>query len=444
MTKNSAEPQSSDDVLPVSDTWQADPGPDTKVPVASKIVDDADFDAEFEAATRVRYNPWRLQHMMLLVAEIAVVLWLVMTLRWLILVAIVVTIFAMIVGLGFILARLRVSRQDTLLAILGIAAERGMPLSTAVSAFADQFRGRARLRALNLIARLDGGSSLPHALKETPGAVSRDAVLMAWIGQETGLLSKALQLTGSLRSAQLSLWMATASRLAYLLGVLLAVQVIVAFLVFRFIPHMVAIFNDFGLELPEVTKFVVRISDNLVGYAPVSVPVGISELLLLIYIPFSFGGWMNYNIPVFDRLFSRRHAALILRALSLVFEANKPIGLGLETLANHYPTPWIRRRLRRVERNVRQGADWIDALWRAGLIRRPDAEVLGSAASVGNLTWALRELAETNERRQATRIQTALQTLFPLAVILMGVAIGVLAVAYFLPLVKLIGDLSDL
>ncbi len=97
----------------------------------------------------------------------------------------------------------------------------------------------------------------------------------------------------------------------------------------------------------------------------------------------------------------------------------------------------------RVETDVRLGADWIDALWRAGLLRRTDAEVLGSAASVGNLPWALRELAETTERRLSLRIRTAIQTLFPMVIVLLGGLVGILALGYFLPLVKLIGKLSD-
>jgi type II secretory pathway component PulF len=132
----------------------------------------------------------------------------------------------------------------------------------------------------------------------------------------------------------------------------------------------------------------------------------------------------------------------VLRALSLVVEANKPIAQGLSTMADHYPTGWVRRRLVKVERAVRQGADWIDALWRAGIIRAADAEVLASAASVGNLAWALRELAETNERRQAIRIQAVVQTLFPVAVILFGAVVAVMVIAYFVPLIKIIGELS--
>ena len=156
--------------------------------------------------------------MMILVAFIAVAMSMVITLQWLIVVCLVLMGFAMILGMGFILARLRASRRMRCSGILSIAAERGMPMAAAVAAFADQFRGRARRRVGNLVALLDAGTLLPEALEETPEAVSRDAVLMAWIGQVTGRLSQALRLADAARSSQLSLWMAISSRLAYLLG----------------------------------------------------------------------------------------------------------------------------------------------------------------------------------------------------------------------------------
>ncbi len=188
-----------------------------------------------------------------------------------------------------------------------------MPLSTAVAAFADQFRGGSRQRAMNVIASLNAGSLLPEALEESPKAVSRDAVLMVWVGQATGMLPQALRLAGTSRSAQLSLWMATASRLVYLMGMILAVQTITGFLMFQIIPKMQAIFLDFNTGLPGITLLVIQISRKIADYAPFSAIVGFAEVILLAYIPFSFGGWMNYKIPILDRLFVRRHAGLIMR-----------------------------------------------------------------------------------------------------------------------------------
>ncbi len=102
----------------------------------------------------------------------------------------------------------------------------------------------------------------------------------------------------------------------------------------------------------------------------------------------------------------------------------------------------MRRELIKVDDQVQLGELWISALERQGIIQTSDAQVLISASEVGNLAWALRELAETSERRLAFRFQAVIQTLFPLVVLGLGMVVMFLAVAFFSPLVKLLWRLS--
>jgi len=402
--------------------------------------------AEYRASSRS--DAWRLRHLMYLVAIAAVLLWVLvlaggsMVFISLLVLAGIVLLFAGVMGSGVILARRRSTRQDSLLWLLAIAAERGMPLAPAVLAFADQYRGRAYARIMDLAARLNWGTTLPEALERAPNVVSRDAVLLAWVGQAAGRLPRALRMAASFRSTQLPIWTAIAARLSYVLGVLLVMQTITAFIMYFIMPKYEAIFRDFGISLPRVTIFVIDASQFVVRNGAVASLVMIFELGLLCFLPLSFLGWGNYTVPFFDRVLGRRHTALVLRSLALVVEGGKPIAVGLSTLANHYPTGWVRRRLVRVESAVHEGADWIESLLRYGLIRAAEAEVLSSAAAVGNLAWALLELADTTERRLATRFQLFIQTLFPLVVIMLGMAVFVIAVAYFAPLVQIISGLT--
>jgi protein transport protein HofC len=291
--------------------------------------------------------------------------------------------------------------------------------------------------------QLHDGIPLPEALERPRRALSRDAILMAWIGHRTGSLARALRLASAGRAPQFAAWSSVASRLSYLMLVILCAEGTSGFLLYFVLPKFERIFSDFGVPLPGVTLAVIHLSHAIMDYPEITVPVLLAQVVCLLFIPFSFGGWMNYRAPIFDRLLWRRHVALILRALSVVIEADKPIALGLETLAERYPARWVRRRLGRVHTDVRLGADWIDALWRAGVIRKNDADVLASAASVGNLAWACRELAETADRRQQLRIQVLAQGLFPLAVVAMGLAVAFLALGYFWPLITIIRSLTE-
>ena len=96
-------------------------------------------------AEAAKPEPWRLSHLMWLVVVVAVLLSLYMTIGGFLIIGGVVILIAMAVGAAVILARARTTQQDSLLWILAIAAERGMPLAPTVAAFADQYAGRGGL-----------------------------------------------------------------------------------------------------------------------------------------------------------------------------------------------------------------------------------------------------------------------------------------------------------
>ena len=289
---------------------------------------------------------WRVSHLMILTAVSAVVLWLGMKLGLeasLLLMPLALIVMAL--TSAFVASRLRASRQEALVSMLAIAAERGMPLAPALEAFADQFRGRAQRRILGVVDELHAGKPLHLALVRPYRIVSRDASLMARVGDECGRLGPAMRLVGASRAQQTGVWSAVTGRLAYLLTVVSVAEGISAYLLYNYVPSFQAIFADFGVALPEVTQVMISGSMVLDRYRWVVGPLFLLQLILIIFLPFSFGGWLNYRVPVFDRLFGRRHTALTMRALSVVIEAGQPIGLGLKILAEQYPANWFRRRL---------------------------------------------------------------------------------------------------
>src|SRR5205814_5216910 len=91
---------------------------------------------------------------------------------------------------------------------------------------------------------------------------------------------------------------------------------------------------------------------------------------------------------------------------------------------------------------VAAGMDWLETLRDARLISRTDAALLSAAARVGNLDWALEEIAESAMRRQVYWLQSALQVLFPMTLLALGGVVCFFVVGLFLPLISLIQGLS--
>jgi type II secretory pathway component PulF len=111
-------------------------------------------------------------------------------------------------------------------------------------------------------------------------------------------------------------------------------------------------------------------------------------------------------------------------------------------MADIYPLGTVRSWLRKVTTAVENGQDWCAALRKVRLIDRTDEVVLRSAQAAGNLPWALEEMAESLLRREMYRWQAWYNILSPILILFMGVCVGFVCVALFLPLVGMIQGLS--
>ncbi len=351
-------------------------------------------------------------------------------------------VFATAVGLAVVLARRNATQQESLLWALAIAADRSMPLPPAALAFADQYSATFRWRVRLFASYLTEGLSFPQALDRVPRLLSREAQALVKTGWSTGTLARSLREAAQIRSERQSAWAAVAFRFMYLGGVFLALQSLSMFILYFITPNFEAIFKDFGLQLPGATIFTIKLSHTFIDYGFVTIILAFLELVIFAALPLGLFNVFQWDIPILDRLYRRRHTPLILRTLALSVEGDKPILAGIEGLTVNYPSRWVRGRLSLVSEDVRGGERWVESLRRRQLIGQADAAVIASSERLGNLLWALRETAQSCERRIGYRLQFWLQTLFPLTVLMMGAFVLIFCVAYFSPVIRLIERLS--
>ena len=88
------------------------------------------------------------------------------------------------------------------------------------------------------------------------------------------------------------------------------------------------------------------------------------------------------------------------------------------------------------------GQDWCDSLRVQKLIRRGDAAVFKAAQRVGNLEWALDEMADSALRQITYRLALGLNILYPVVVLLLGAIVAVVVIGIFHPLARIIGSLA--
>ncbi len=345
--------------------------------------------------------------------------------------------------LGMAVLRQRRAQQYTLLSTLAVAAERLMPLVPAVEAFADERGGLLGWRARRLAELLRSGATLPDALQQTPGLVPQQALVTIRAGQESGALAEALRDAVGSHGLLAPLWNQLLARVLYVCFLMLFAVSVATFMMLRIVPEFQKIFAEFDAELPPLTRTITATSYLFANYwyvlaAPLLVILGLAFLGL----GMQYMGGFRWNVPFVNWLTRRLDTAVILDALALAAERNVNFPAKIATLARWYPRQSVRKRLQAALRDVDAGADWCQSLARRGLIRRAELAVLGAAQRVGNLPWALREMADSSRRRLAYRLHALLQVLFPLTIAAFGLLVMAYVVGYFMPLVSLISSLA--
>lgn len=361
------------------------------------------------------------------------------------LVALLVLGFAVLIGAGIgsiaLLIRGAAAPRESMLWLVANAAEKGMPLPEGVLAIGALSGGSFRARANRLAEVLNSGATLPDALDEVPGSFPAGALVYTRMGWPPHDLARALREAGSTRSVDRALGQSWTVRIGYLIWTLIILQAIYTWMIYWIAPKFEDIFNDFGVDLPAITRIVFGFSHKVVGSGLLPILL-LAELAILPLLPLVFFDPLHWNVPILDRWMRRRHGGIVARVLATEVEAGRPLSRAIETLGLRYPSSFIKGRLAAAARDVQGGAPWADSLVDVGLIRRVDADVLRAAERVGNLPWALRDLAGGVERRFLHRLMAWTQVAFPVAIITLAALVLAFAVAFFLPLVRLIEELS--
>ena len=334
------------------------------------------------------------------------------------------------------------SQQYALLWLLTVSAERSMPLVPAIEAFARERGGKFGRRTKRLAAALNAGVPLPDALDRCPGLLPRCALPIVRVGCASDALAPALRQAATTYDLYESIWAAINGKIAYLLLLPAFGIAILTFIMFKIVPSFEKIFKDFGTTLPAMTQLLLRVSYFNVNYWFLFFPFYLLGLWLLVYVMMRYFSLTDVDLPGIARLVRRLDSAQILDILALVARQQRPLPEGIAALAQSYPKKDIRRRLRQAMADIAAGRDWCESLREQGLIRRPELALLQAAQRVGNLPWALTEMADSVRRRLAYRVQAAVQILFPPAVIVMGLVVMFIVVALFLPLISLIQKLA--
>jgi len=322
-----------------------------------------------------------------------------------------------------------------------------LPLAPALYAMADESYSPKTRRGLRQLAeRLERGEPLDQALDSVELRLSPALRLLAEQGTQFGRFDSVLHWTveQSRRSNALrwQLWMALIYPV-FLTAIALAVA---SFLFFVIVPQFAKIFEDFGSELPGLTVAVIAVSRFGSTYWVMCL-LAFGTLIVLLTCPFVWRGhWLvsrrwSGSIPLIGPLFRLAALAEFCHLLAVFVESGMPLVSGVRVAGETNEDEWLQLTSSQMARDINRGIAGETAALTCGF--PPSlAHAFRETTSPQLLAESLHGLAEIYSARTDFSSRLTSTVVEPFVMVLTVVGIGTIVIALFMPLIRLLNDLS--
>lgn len=357
-----------------------------------------------------------------------------------------------ILAAGILEAEVRVAgarnraQQVEFLWVLAMAVKSGRPLADEIEAYSQGTWGQRHKNLVDMADRIREGVPLTEIVVPR-GLLPRTSLMPIHVGITSQSLEEALKSTALRFTQQLAEDQASphpGSAFIYPAALFPVVLGILAFVMINYIPKYKRIFEEFGIQLPGITVF-------LISWWELSIHYWYLLALPLFYVPLAiFGlvtlaeyhGWQVMSQSILGRWFVRCYSPDVLRSLSRAIAQQVPLDQALMSMATFAGPLSLREKLAWAADETQDGSpEWL-SLQKSGFLNDHEKVLLETAQRTGNLQWVLETLATNMERRWSFRLNAILELLHPLLLIAIAIVVGFICLALFMPLVKLLNDLS--
>jgi len=338
------------------------------------------------------------------------------------------------------------ANESEILWLLAVCVEKNIPLATELDTYSNTLTGRYRAKIQQLSSLLHSGLSLTESLSATPGLVPQSVIVAARIGEKSNSLGIALrdaavQTTKNLKSLSDR---SNITNLILYLVVVISIQFLIAsFIMYYIIPKFKKIFLDFGTDLPPMTLTLIDVSDFISSYFYLFLPLFSLPIIAvaLLYIG-NYYGWYNLRIPFLTDWFPRLNTPHCLRQIAQSISVQQSPQIALESVSELHLWADVRERIRSVNNRINQGETIWESLRKSKIITSAEAALCIASERVENLPYVLRTLADTIEQRRARKLRFLSEIFKPIIISLLGLLVGFFVMALFMPLIRILNDLS--
>ena len=334
-----------------------------------------------------------------------------------------------------------------------VMIDAGLPLVQCLEILAQQQENKYFQQILLQVRQdVEEGSTLSAAMARHPRVFDQLYSNMVEAGETGGILDLILQRLSTFIEKIVKLKRDVISALIYPVAVIVLAIAAVAVIMVVVIPQFQNIFLGLlgpGEQLPLPTRIVVGISNFLAGWGGLAVLVAIIGTVVGIRFYYKTKGGRKVidrillKLPVFGKILQKIAVARFSRTLSTLLSSGVPILQSLDITARTAGNIVIEEAIISVRTGVERGESFVDPLRATEVFPNMVAQMVGIGEQTGALDAMLGKIADFYEQEVDAAIANLLTLMEPLLIGFLGVTIGSIVVAMYLPLFTLIGKLSN-
>jgi len=296
---------------------------------------------------------------------------------------------------------------------------------------------------LDVKADIEGGTSLHEALGKHPLYFDDLYVNLVEAGEQAGALESLLDKIATYKEKTEALKKKVKKALFYPAAVLAVAVIVTVVLLVFVIPQFEALYKGFGADLPAFTQFVIHIS-QFVQHDGIFIALVVGGAIwAFIYFKKRSKAMREFldrlilKLPIIGPILNKAAIARYARTLSTMFAAGVPLVEALESVAGATGNIVYENAVLKMRDEVSTGQRLQRAMENTGLFPNMVNQMIAVGEESGSLDEMSGKVATFYEQEVDNAVDAMSSLLEPLIMLVLGVLVGGLVIAMYLPIFKL-------
>jgi type IV pilus assembly protein PilC len=296
---------------------------------------------------------------------------------------------------------------------------------------------------LAIKADVESGTSLHEALAKQPLYFDDLFVNLVRAGEQAGALDTLLDKIATYKEKSEATKKKVKKALFYPAAVLSVAAIVTTVLMIFVIPEFQKLFKGFGANLPAFTMVVINIS-NAVRHYGIFIAMGIGAAVA-VFLYFKKRSRklrevldrLSLKVPIIGPILTKAAISRFSRTLSTMFAAGVPLVEALESVAGATGNIIYENAVLRMRDEVATGQRLQRAMQTQGIFPNMVVQMIAVGEESGSLDSMAAKVATFYEAEVDNAVDSMSSLLEPLIMVILGIVVGSLVVAMYLPIFQL-------